>query len=157
MNDTCSTHATLCVRDVKDKWNRWLCWCSHVMMTAVEHKHQKHRSITFLRSLCYKIYTKSSQRMNKNNVKIRDEFNFSVVHQSMNAKLTWRPRGHLLRMRLIAFILQCYVLPRTQFYITWKSETESEKHQRHFDSMHSDMSECRLFHSLHKYILTGHN
>ena len=113
------------------------------------HVNTKTVGLTFLRSLCYKIYTKSSQRMNKNDVKIRDEFNFSVVHRSMNAKLTWRPGRHLLCTRPIAFLLQCYVLPRTQFYVTWKPETLSEKHRRHFDSMHADMSECGLLFFVH--------
>ena len=63
--------------EVKFNWR-------HVMTTAVERKHQKRRSITFLCSLCYKTYTKPSQRMNENDVKIRDEFDFSVVHRSMN-------------------------------------------------------------------------
>ena len=121
----------------------------YVMTTAVERKHQKRRSITFLCNLCYKTYTKPSQRMNENDVKIRDEFDFSVVHRSMNAKLTWHPGRHLLCTRLIASLLQCYVLPRTQFYVTWKSETQSEKHRQHFDSMHSDMSECRLLFFVH--------
>ena len=121
----------------------------YVMTTAVERKHQKRRSITFLCSLCYKTYTKPSQRMNENDVKIRDEFDFSVVHWSMNAKLTWHPGRHLLCTRPIAFLLQCYVLPRTQFYVTWKSETQREKHRQHFDSMHSDMSECGLLFFVH--------
>ena len=118
------------------------------MTTAVERKHQKRWSLTFLCHLCYKIYTKSSQRMNKNDVKMRDKFHFSFVHRSMNAKLTWRPGHHLLCTRAIAFILQCYVLPR-RFYVTWKSETQSEKHRRHFEGMHSDKSECGLLFFIH--------
>ena len=148
MNDTGSTHATLRVNEICDCADVTFDW-RHVMTTAVEHKHQKRQSITFL-CLCYKIYTKSSQRMNKNDVKIRDEFHFSVVHRSMNAKLMWCPGRHLLCTRPTAFILQCYVLilgPR--FYITWKSETQSEKHRRHFDGMHSDMSECGLLFFVH--------
>ena len=35
------------------------------------------------------------------------------------------------------------------FTLTWKSETQSEKHQRHFDGMHSDMSECGFLFFVH--------
>ena len=116
------------------------------MTSAVERKHQKTSVYNFSSQF---MFQDIHQRMNKNDVKIRDEFIFSVVHRSMNAKLTWRPGRHLLCTRPIAFLLQCYVLPRTQFYATWKSETQSEKHRRHFDSMHADMSECGLLFFVH--------
>ena len=38
-------------------------------MTAVERKHQTSRFIIFRRHLFYKIYTKTSQIMNKNDIK----------------------------------------------------------------------------------------
>ena len=124
LNNTRSTHATSRINEIGDCAEVTFDW-RHAMTTAVERKHQKRRSITFLCSLCYKTYTKPSQRMNENDVKIRDEFDFSVVHWSMNAKLTWHPGRYLLCTRPIAFLIQCYVLPRTQFYVTWKSETQT--------------------------------
>ena len=59
------------------------------MDTAVE-RNQTHRFITFRRRLFYQIYIKTSQIMNKNDVKkqmvnIRDEVHFSDIHRSMNA------------------------------------------------------------------------
>ena len=54
----------------------------------------------------YQIITKNEQKRCKNK---KDEFHFSVIHRSVNAKLTCRPGRHLLCTRPIAFILQCYV------------------------------------------------
>ena len=68
---TTLVHATLRIRDVTAKWNRWLAditfdW-RHVMTTAVKRNNQLRRFITILRRLFYKIYTKISQIMTKKN------------------------------------------------------------------------------------------
>ena len=55
------------------------------MTTAVERKHKKTSVYNFSSQF---MFQDIHQRMNKNDVKIRDEFIFSVVHRSMNAKLT---------------------------------------------------------------------
>ena len=106
----------------------------HVMTTAVERKHQKtsvyNFSLQFMLQDIHQTITKNERKRCKNKKWI-----LSVVH--------------LLYTRPIAFLLQCYVLPRTQFYVTWKSETQSEKHRQHFDSMRSDMSECGLLFFVH--------
>ena len=61
------------------------------MGTAVERINQTRQFITFLRLSIYKLYIKTSQMMDKKDVKkkqsvnIRDEFHFSDIHRNMNA------------------------------------------------------------------------
>ena len=85
---TTLVHATLHISDVTDKLNWWLVDVTFderpVMSTAVERNNQTRRFITFLRRLFYKIYTETSQIMNKNDVKpkykYKNELHFPVVH-----------------------------------------------------------------------------
>ena len=65
-------HLMLRVSDVMYKWKSRLAdvtfdW-RHVMETAVERNNQNSRFITF-RCVLYKIYSKTSQTMNKNDIK----------------------------------------------------------------------------------------
>ena len=102
------------------------------------------------RRLCFKIYIKSSQRMNKNDVKTRCTYkrwiSFFCCSLKYERKVNVAPWASFTLHEPIAFILQCYFLPQLgpRFYVLWKFETQSEKHRRHFDGMHSDMSECGL-------------
>ena len=81
-------------RYVTDKWNSWfddvMFDKRHVMETTVEYYNQTRRFITFLRRLFYKIYIKTSQIRNKNDVETKYKYkiwiHFSDIHRSMNAK-----------------------------------------------------------------------
>ena len=96
-------HVKLCVSDVTDKWNSWLVdvmfnW-HHIKEPAVECNNQTCWFIIFLRHLFYKIYLKTSQIMNKNDVKINGKYIYFFWHSSKyecngsHAKLTWCPKG----------------------------------------------------------------
>ena len=68
-------HATLHVSDVTDNWSSWLVdvtfiW-RHVMVTAVERNNQTCRLLTFLRRLFCINLIKTSQILNKNDVKTK--------------------------------------------------------------------------------------
>ena len=51
----------------------------HVMTTAVEHNDQTRQLIIFLRRLFYKIFTKTSQILNKNDVKTKYKYEMISV------------------------------------------------------------------------------
>ena len=67
----------------------------HVMTTAVKRKHQKRRSITFLCSLCYKTYTKPSQRMNENDLKTKRWIWFFCCSSKYERKVNVTPWASL--------------------------------------------------------------
>ena len=169
--DTRSTHATLRVSDVTDKRNRWLRWCNVPLTayhrTAVERKHQKRRSIIFLRRLCYKIYTKSSQRMNKNDVKTRCTYkkwiSFFCCSSKYDRKVNVTPwasftlhETHCVHTSMLCFTSDLILGPR--FYITWKSENTKREASATFwwHAFRHVRMRAFIFRPLHRYILTGH-
>ena len=79
MNDSWSSGDDyLLESDVMDKWNSWLAditfnWCDIVGM-AVERNNKTCRFTTFLHCLFYRIRIKTSQLVDKNNVKIECKY-----------------------------------------------------------------------------------
>ena len=93
------------VRDLTDKWNSWLAnitfdW-RHVMKTAVERNYQTRQFITFLRF--YKIYIKTSQITNKNDVKTKCKFKrwVSVFLTFIEVWMQWVP----CKINVMPFVL----------------------------------------------------
>ena len=90
--------------DITDKWNSWLADITFdwrlVMETAVERNNQTYRFITFLRSLFYKIYTKTSQIMNKNDAETKCKHNRWISFFWHSSK--YEPMGPMQKLTYFA-------------------------------------------------------
>ena len=100
-----SMNYTLRFIDVSYNWNFWLVdvtfdW-RHVMVKAIERNNETRRLITFLRRLLCINLIKTSQILNKNDVKTKYKYkrisffweSWKYERNGSHAKLTWRPSG----------------------------------------------------------------
>ena len=80
---TTIVHATLCISDITDKWNK-LTRQRNVRLTSHHAEGcwkniQTCRLITFLHHLLHNIYIKTSQIMNKSDVKIKSKYGMNFI------------------------------------------------------------------------------